>query len=202
MHMKSISSRQGMFPESVVLGDQRILLDFLFLYLTMYYMHWWCKWMCSDQWVSWLMYNSILFILRDIQKTTLQMRKKVCKKKYMWSCSARCLLHKHDVMQIDVVTNNRLLQETSKKHVRKFLLPPYVSEALNVRRILKPPPCPAACFGYVQDAWWYCTAEGKTVFTSLLWAHITDHWKASPWQFYGSMWRLSGNQGELRFICP
>lgn len=55
----------------------------------------------------------------------------------------------------------------------------------------------AACFGYLQDAWWYCTAEWKTVFISLLWVHITDHWKASRWQFYGSMWRFSANQGEL-----
>lgn len=78
---------------------------------------------------------------------------------YMLTYSARWLLYKHDEMQIDVLTYNQLQQETSKKYVRKFLLPPYVSEALNVWGILILPSCPAACVGYFQDTWWYRTAE-------------------------------------------
>lgn len=114
--------------------------------------------------------------------------------------SARCPFYKHVEMQIDVSFCSWLFLATSKSCARNVLLP--VSGALNVCRIVKPSSCPAACFGYFQDAWWCCTAEGKTVFISLLWVHITDRWKASLWQFYGSMWRFSANQGELRVYLP
>lgn len=56
----------------------------------------------------------------------------------------------------------------------------FFSEALNACRAVKPPPCPAACFGYFEDAWWYCTAEGETVCISLLWGHITDPLESQP----------------------
>lgn len=132
------------------------------------------------------------------------MRKQLYKKKnsHILTCIASCLFSKHDEMQIDVVISNQAQQETSKEYGRKVILPPYVSWALNLCRILNLSPYSAACFAYVEDTWWYCTAGEKTVFMSLLWVHITDHWKTSCRQFYGSMGRFPANRCKLRFMFP
>lgn len=60
--------------------------------------------------------------------------------------SARCLLYEHDEMRMGVPCCSRIFLTTSKKYALKVLLLPYVSEALNVCRIVKLSPCPAACF--------------------------------------------------------
>lgn len=96
--------------------------------------------------------------------------------------SARSWLYKHDEMQMDASWLQLNIPDNIKAVCKKGALASicFFSEALNACRAVKPPPCPAACFGYFEDAWWYCTAEGETVCISLLWGHITDPLESQP----------------------
>lgn len=88
----------------------------------------------------------------------------------MFTFSARCRFYKHDEMQIKAVTYNQLQQETSESYVRKVLLPPYVSGALNESRI-----CVQLLVLVTSEK---CDevllAEGESVFISPLWMNISE----------------------------